>query len=44
LSLAEVAKRAGLSPPRVSQIQTEVEKGKLSETLRQLVENYKVKA
>jgi REP element-mobilizing transposase RayT len=44
LPLAEVAKRAGISPPRVSQIQTEVKKGKLSEPLRRLVENYKVKA
>lgn len=44
LPLAEVAKRAGISLPRVSQIQAEIEKGKLTEPLKGLVETYKVKA
>jgi putative transposase len=44
LPLAEVAKRAGVSPPRVSQIQAEIEKDKLTGTLKGLVESYKVKA
>jgi len=42
--LAEVAQRAGISLPRVSQIQAEIEKGKLTEPLRGLIETYKVKA
>jgi REP element-mobilizing transposase RayT len=44
LPLAEVARRAGVSPPRVSQIQAQVERGKLSGRLRSLIEDYKVKA
>jgi len=44
LPLAEVAKRAGISLPRVSQIQSEIEKGKLTEPLKSLVGDYKVKA
>jgi REP element-mobilizing transposase RayT len=44
LPLAEVAKRAGISPPRVSQIQAEIERGKLAEPLKSLIDNYKVKA
>ena len=44
LPLAEVAKRARISLPRVSQIQAEIEKGKLTEPLKGLVETYKVKA
>lgn len=44
LPLAEVAKRAGISLPRVSQIQAETERGKLTEPLKGLIETYKVKA
>lgn len=44
LPLAEVAKRAGISLPRVSQIQAAIERGKLVEPLKALVERYKVKA
>lgn len=44
LSLIETAKRARISPPRVSQIQSEIERGKLKEPLKTLVEDYKVKA
>lgn len=44
LPLAEVAKRAGISLPRVSQIQAAIERGKLVEPLKGLVERYKVKA
>lgn len=44
LSLAEVAKRAGISMPRVSQIQAEIERRRLTEPLKGLVESYKVKA
>jgi len=44
LPLAEVAKRAGISLPRVSQIQAEIERSKLMEPLKSLIENYKVKA
>lgn len=44
LPLSEVAMRARISQPRVSQIQTEIETGKLSEPLKKLVKNYKVKA
>ena len=44
LPLAEVAKRAGISLPRVSQIQAEIERGKLTGALKGLVESYKVKA
>ena len=44
LPLAEVAKRAGVSPPRVSQIQSEIERGKLAGPLKSLIGNYKVKA
>lgn len=44
LPLAVVAKRAGISLPRVSQIQAEIEKGKLAEPLKGLIDNYKVKA
>ncbi|MDH5537376.1 MAG: hypothetical protein OEZ08_17630, partial [Betaproteobacteria bacterium] len=44
LPLAEVAKRAEVSPPRVSQIQTEIERGRLAEPLKSLIAGYKVKA
>lgn len=44
LPLAEVAKRAGISPPRVSQIQSEIERGKLTGALKSLIDNYKVRA
>jgi hypothetical protein len=44
LPLAEVAKRAGISAPRVSQIQAQIERGKLSNALRTLIDSYKVKA
>ncbi len=43
LPLAAVAKRAGISLPRVSQIQAEIEKGKLAEPLKGLIDSYKVK-
>lgn len=36
--------RARISLPRVSQIQTEIEKGRMSERLRTLDGHYKVKA
>lgn len=44
LPLAEVARRAGVSPGRVSQIQAEIERGKLAEPLKGLIDIYKVKA
>jgi REP element-mobilizing transposase RayT len=44
LPLAEVATRAGISLPRVSQIQSEIERMKLTEPLKSLVAYYKVKA
>ena len=44
LPLARVAKRAGVSPPRVSQIQAAIERGKLDQPLKDLLEMYKVKA
>lgn len=44
LPLAVVAKRAGISLPRVSQIQAEIEKGKLAQPLKGLIDSYKVKA
>ena len=44
LPLAEVAKRAGVSPARVSQIQTEIERHTLTGTLTELAQTYKVKA
>ena len=44
LPLAEVAKRAGISLPRVSQIQAGIERGKWVESLMGLVQRYKVKA
>jgi len=44
LPLALVAKRAGVSPPRVSQIQAAIERGKLDQSLKDLLERYKVKA
>ena len=44
LPLAEVAKRAGISLPRVSQIQAGIERGKWVEPLMGLVQRYKVKA
>jgi len=40
LPLAEVAKRAGLSLPRVSQSQAEIEHGNLVKPLKGLVERY----
>jgi hypothetical protein len=43
LLLAEVAKRAGITLPRVSQIQAEIELGKLVKPLRGLVERYRYK-
>ena len=42
--LAVVAKRAGISPARVSQIQAEIERGGLRGPLRELADHYKVKA
>ena len=42
LPLAQVAERAGISPGRVSQIQTEIEREPLDRRLRELVEDYKV--
>jgi putative transposase len=44
LPLAEVATRAGISAPRVSQIQTQIERGAISGRLKQLLDRYKVKA
>jgi transcriptional regulator with XRE-family HTH domain len=44
LSLAEVAKRARISPPRVSQIQAEIERNKRLEPLKGLADRYNVKA
>ena len=44
LTLAEVATRAGVSPPRVSQIQAEIEREHPRGALKSLLENYKVKA
>jgi len=44
LPLAVVAKRAGISLPRVSQIQAEIEKGKPAQPLKGLMDRYKVKA
>lgn len=44
LPLATVAKRAGVSPGRVSQIQAEIEQGDLTATLKGLLDIYKVKA
>lgn len=44
LPLAEVAERAGVSPARVSQIQTEIERHELTGTLKALMQSYKVKA
>jgi len=43
LPLAVVAKRAGISPPRVSQIQTEIQSGRPGERLKRLLASYKVK-
>jgi REP element-mobilizing transposase RayT len=43
LPLVEVAKRAEISSPRVSQIQAEIETGKLTEPLKSLIAGYKVK-
>jgi hypothetical protein len=41
LPLAEVAKRAGISLPRMSQSQAEIERGKkLVKPLQELVERY----
>jgi hypothetical protein len=40
--LAEMAKRAGISLPRVSQIQAAIERGKWVEPLKGLVQRYKV--
>lgn len=44
LSLAEVARRAGVSAPRVSQIQREIESNEPDKLLRRLLDAYKVKA
>ena len=41
--LAVVAKRAGISPARVSQIQAEIERGELRGPLKELADHYKVK-
>lgn len=43
LSLNEVAALAGVSPPRVSQIQTKIESGKPDRRLRRLMTLYKLK-
>jgi DNA-binding Lrp family transcriptional regulator len=42
--LAAVARRAGISPARVSQIQTEIEREGLRGPLKVLADNYKLKA
>ncbi len=42
--LAAVAKRAGISAARVSQIQTEIERAGARGPLKQLIDDYKVKA
>ncbi len=42
--LAAVAKRAGISVARVSQIQTEIERATVREPLRQIIDHYKIKA
>jgi putative transposase len=44
MPLASVAKRAGVSPPRVSQIQAEIERKKPDRKLKSLIERYKIKA
>lgn len=44
LPLAEVANRAGVSPGRISQIQAEIERGRIEGPLRDLIDSYKVKA
>ncbi len=44
LSLAEVAQRAGVSAPRVSQIQREIETGGLDKMLKRMLGAYQVKA
>ncbi|WP_089937006.1 REP-associated tyrosine transposase [Candidatus Entotheonella palauensis] len=43
LRLKEVARLAGISAPRVSQIQREIEQGEVDSGLRQLLEHYKLK-
>lgn len=43
LPLAEVARRTGVSPSRISRIQADLEKGKLPEAAARLLERYKVK-
>ena len=42
--LTVVAKRAGISAARVSQIQTEIERGEPRGPLKELIATYKVKA
>ena len=41
--IAKVARRAGISAPRVSQIQAEMESAHLQGPMRMLLERYKVK-
>jgi REP element-mobilizing transposase RayT len=43
LSLREVAERARVSPARISQIQTKIERGKTSEKTAQVLRRYKLK-
>jgi len=42
LPLAQVAERAGISPGRVSQIQTEIEREPLDRRLKEIIEGYNV--
>jgi hypothetical protein len=41
--IAQAPRRAGISAPRVSQTQVEVESGKPRGAMRMLLENYKIK-
>lgn len=43
LRLKEVAALAGISAPRVSQIQQKIEQGEVDSVLEELLENYKLK-
>jgi REP element-mobilizing transposase RayT len=43
LSLQEVAEHAGVSPARISQIQTKIERGRMSPKMAQVLKRYKLK-
>jgi hypothetical protein len=43
LPLADVARRIGVSPARISQIQTKIEHGKMSTKMDAVLKRYKVK-